>query len=127
MTDLTYAKVKAHEANQLHSHRGGGAWSTSIIAENLQTALMDPGLLNALAKDARAGDRLYLASYLTEKDMSDERRDAVCQLLIVDVEKPDKAKARPGRVSYRILDMFVLGPTPAKIIEDRGAVEAVAS
>ena len=127
MTDLTYSRVAAHQANQLHSSRGGGQWSTSIIAADLREALTDANLLNALAKDIRRGDRVLIASYLSEKDFADEQRDAVAQLLIVDVEKPDKATARLGKVAFKVLDLFSLGPRPEKVIQDRGSVEAVSS
>ena len=129
MSELSYTRVAAHQANQLHSSRGGGQWSTSIIAADLREALGDASLLNALAKDIRRGDRVLIASYRNDRDMADEQRDAVAQLLVTDVVKPMTApdgQKRLGKVGFRILDMFVLGPTPAKIIEDRGAVEAVA-
>ena len=128
MSEPTYSKVKAHEANQLHSHRGGGLWSTSIIATDLREALADPSLLAALAKDIKAGDRILIASYLTEQNFAAEQRDMTATLLITSVVKPDKAepKTKPGKVSYRVLDLFLLGEKAAKLVEDRGEIETVA-
>ena len=117
-------------ANQVFGGRGGSLWSTSVLTADLRVALTDANLLAGLATSVKRGDRIFIGAYLTDQDFADEVRDAVAQLLVTDVGKsmtaPDGQK-RPGKVGFRILDMFVLGPTPAKIIEDRGAVEAVAS
>jgi len=128
MTDLSYTKPAAHEANQVFGGRGGSLWSASVLAEDLRSALADPNLLNALARDIKAGDRLALASYRTTQDFSDEVRDMTATLLITSVVKPDKAepKTKPGKVSYRVLDLFLLGEKAAKLVEDRGEIETVA-
>ena len=126
MSEPSYTRVAAHQANQMHSSRGGGQWSTSIIAADLREALGDAGLLTALAKDVKAGDRILIASYLTGQNFAAEQRDMVATLLVTSVVKPMTAtdgQKRPGKVGFRILDCFLLGEKPEKLVEDRGEIE----
>ena len=115
-------------ANQVHGGRGGGMWSASILATDLRQALGDPHLLVGLAGDIKAGDRVLIASYLGEKEFADETRDMVGQLLITSVTRPDKAEPKrlPGSVSFRVLDLFLLGEKATKLVEDRGEIGASA-
>ena len=115
-------------ASQNYGGRGSALWQAAILADNLQTALGDADLLIGLARDVKRGDKILLAAFPNEKDFSDELRHSVCELLVTDVIRPSKEnpKQHPGRVSYRIIEMFVLGPTPEKVIQDRGGLEAPA-
>ena len=112
-------------ANQVFGGRGGSLWSTSVVHDDLRVALADASLLVGLATSVKRGDRIYIGGYRNHQDFADEVRDAVAQVLVTDVEKPDKAKARPGKVAFKVLDLFSLGEKPAKVIQDRGEAVAV--
>jgi hypothetical protein len=106
--------------------RGLNVWAVGILARSLRAALGDQHLLDRLAGEVKAGDRLHLAAYADQSSFSAEERAEVAELLILRIQKPDDINRKPGRVWWRELVYADLRDDPERLmIEHKPAMEAV--